>query len=45
MAQLLGFQITRLNDDKDKPAEAKPAFTVPAPDDGTSTISTGGYFG
>ena len=45
MAQLLGFQITRLNDDKDKPAEAKQAFTVPSPDDGTTTISAGGYFG
>jgi len=45
MAQLLGFQITRLSDDKDKPAEAKQAFTVPSPDDGTTTISAGGYFG
>ena len=45
MAQLLGFQITRLNDEKDKPAEAKQAFTVPSPDDGTTTISAGGYFG
>ena len=44
MAQLLGFQITRLSD-KEKPAEAKQAFTVPSPDDGTTTISAGGYFG
>ena len=44
MAQLLGFQITR-NNDKEKPAEAKQAFTVPSPDDGTTTISAGGYFG
>ena len=45
MVQLLGFQITRANDDKEKPAEAKQAFTVPSPDDGTTTISAGGYFG
>ena len=45
MVQLLGFQITRQTDDKDKPAEAKQAFTVPSPDDGTTTISAGGYFG
>ena len=45
MVQLLGFQITRQNDDKEKPAEAKQAFTVPSPDDGTTTISAGGYFG
>ena len=45
MVQLLGFQITRQTDDKEKPAEAKQAFTVPAPDDGTTTISAGGYFG
>ena len=42
MVQLLGFQITRANDDKEKPAEAKQAFTVPTPDDGTTTISAGG---
>ena len=45
MVQLLGFQITRANDDREKPAEAKQAFTVPTPDDGTTTISAGGYFG
>ena len=42
MVQLLGFQITRANDDKEKPAEAKQAFTVASPDDGTTTISAGG---
>jgi hypothetical protein len=45
MVQLLGFQITRQTDDTEKPAEAKQAFTVPSPDDGTTTISAGGYFG
>jgi hypothetical protein len=45
MVQLLGFQITRQTDDKEKPAEAKQAFTVPSPDDGTTTISAGGYYG
>jgi len=45
MVQLLGFQITRQTDEKEKPAEAKQAFTVPSPDDGTTTISAGGYFG
>ena len=45
MVQLLGFQITRANDDKEKPAEAKQAFTVASPDDGTTTISAGGYYG
>ena len=45
MVQLLGFQITRANDDREKPAEAKQAFTGPSPDDGTTTISAGGYFG
>ena len=44
MANLLGFQITR-NKDLGKPAEAKQAFTVASPDDGTTTISAGGYFG
>ena len=44
MVELLGFQITR-NNEKEKPAEAKQAFTVPSPDDGTTTISAGGYFG
>jgi len=45
MANLLGFQITRNNQDSGKPAEAKQAFTVASPDDGTTTISAGGYFG
>ena len=45
MANLLGFQITRNKDDLGKPAEAKQAFTVASPDDGTTTISAGGYFG
>ena len=45
MANLLGFQITRNNQDLGKPAEAKQAFTVASPDDGTTTISAGGYFG
>jgi len=45
MVQLLGFQITRQSDEREKPAEAKQAFTVPSPDDGTTTISAGGYFG
>ena len=45
MANLLGFQITRNNQDSGKPADAKQAFTVASPDDGTTTISAGGYFG
>ena len=45
MANLLGFQITRNNSDLGKPAEAKQAFTVSSPDDGTTTISAGGHFG
>ena len=44
MANLLGFQITR-NTDLGKAPEAKQAFTVASPDDGTTTISAGGYFG
>jgi len=44
MANLLGFQITR-NKDSEKPVDAKQAFTVASPDDGTTTISAGGYFG
>ena len=44
MVELLGFQITR-NNDKEKPAEAKQAFTVASPDDGTQTISAGGHYG
>ena len=45
MANLLGFQITRNNTDLGKPAEAKQAFTVSSPDDGTTTIAAGGHFG
>ena len=45
MANLLGFQITRNNQDSGKPVDAKQAFTVASPDDGTTTISAGGYFG
>jgi hypothetical protein len=45
MANLLGFQITRNNPDSGKAAESKQAFTVASPDDGTTTISAGGYFG
>ena len=45
MVKLLGFQITRAEDDLEKPASAKQAFTIPSPDDGTTTISAGGYFG
>ena len=45
MANLLGFQITRNNQDLGKAPEAKQAFTVASPDDGTTTISAGGYFG
>ena len=45
MVKLLGFEITRKDDDREKPAEAKQAFTVASPDDGTTTISAGGYFG
>ena len=44
MVELLGFQITR-NNEKEKPAEAKQAFTVASPDDGTQTISAGGHYG
>tara|TARA_B100001996_G_scaffold109715_1_gene83038 strand:- start:2240 stop:3793 length:1554 start_codon:yes stop_codon:yes gene_type:complete len=45
MVQLLGFEITRKNNDLEKPAKSKQAFTIPSPDDGTTTISAGGYFG
>ena len=45
MVKLLGFEITRKDDDLEKPAKAKQAFTIPSPDDGTTTISAGGYFG
>ena len=43
MVQLLGFQITRAKDEKD--SKGSQAYTVPSPDDGTTTISAGGYFG
>ena len=39
MVKLLGFEITRKDDDLEKPAKAKQAFTIPSPDDGTTTIS------
>ena len=45
MVQLLGFEITRTDKDLEKPGKAKQAFTIPSPDDGTTTISAGGYFG
>ena len=45
MVQLLGFEITRKDNDLEKPGKAKQAFTIPSPDDGTTTISAGGYFG
>ena len=45
MVKLLGFEITRKDNDLEKPANAKQAFTIPSPDDGTTTISAGGYFG
>ena len=45
MVQLLGFEITRKDNNLEKPAEAKQAFTIPSPDDGVTTISAGGYFG
>ena len=44
MAKILGFQITR-DSNLDKSATSKQAFTVATPDDGTTTISAGGYFG
>ena len=42
MVKLLGFEITRKDNDLEKPAEAKQAFTIPSPDDGTTTISADG---
>ena len=45
MVQLLGFEITRKDNNLEKPAQAKQAFTIPSPDDGVTTISAGGYFG
>ena len=45
MVQLLGFEITRTDKDLEKSGKAKQAFTIPSPDDGTTTISAGGYFG
>jgi len=43
MVQLLGFQITRPKKETD--SKSTQAFTVPSSDDGTTTISAGGYFG
>ena len=43
MVQLLGFQITRSKGEKD--SKGGQAFTVPSSDDGTTTISAGGYIG
>ena len=44
MVKILGFQITR-DENLEKAATGKQAFTVATPDDGTTTISAGGYFG
>ena len=33
MVKLLGFEITRKDNDLEKPAKAKQAFTIPSPDD------------
>ena len=44
MVKILGFQITR-DENLEKAATSKQAFTVATPDDGTTTISAGGYFG
>ena len=44
MKKILGFQITR-DTNLEKSATSKQAFTVATPDDGTTTISAGGYFG
>tara|TARA_A100001388_G_scaffold6160_1_gene4473 strand:- start:2437 stop:3990 length:1554 start_codon:yes stop_codon:yes gene_type:complete len=44
MAELFGFQITRANQ-KAKDGGTPQSFTVPTADDGTTTISAGGYFG
>ena len=43
MAELFGFQITR--PPKAKDGGTPQSFTVPTADDGTTTISAGGYFG
>ena len=43
MAELFGFQITRPTKAKD--GGTPQSFTVPTADDGTTTISAGGYFG
>ena len=40
MVQLLGFEITRKDNNLEKPAEGKQeTFTIPSPDDGVTTIS------
>ena len=44
MAELFGFQITRANQ-KAKAGGTPQSFTVPTADDGTTTVSAGGYFG
>jgi hypothetical protein len=44
MAELFGFQITRANQ-KAKDGGSPQSFTVPTADDGTTTVSAGGYFG
>ena len=44
MAELFGFQITRANQ-KAKDGGVPQSFTVPTADDGTTTVSAGGYFG
>ena len=44
MAELFGFQITRANQ-KAKDGGTPQSFTVPTADDGTTTVSAGGYFG
>ena len=41
MAELFGFQITRVKDTPDP----KQSFTQPKADDGTQTVAAGGYFG
>ena len=38
MVKLLGFEITRKDNDLEKPANAKQAFTIPSPDDGTTCL-------
>ena len=42
MVKLLGFEITRKDNDLEKPAKAKQAFNIHSPDDGTTTITACG---